>query len=155
MNVKSSLYLLLFSLSLMACREKSSNDLKNGAISNGKKECLTKEKKEAVVSEILYTDNIQRYLHLELAERLPIRLVKNGFISDLSTFNLSQGVKVEIVDSIPKKETNLILSIKLDSCEWKKGSFYFYSPIENSEVNGEIIYKDTSFTIKVIKDIEF
>ena len=47
------------------------------------------EKKEVVVSEILYTDNIQRYLHLELAERLPIRLVKNGFISDLSTFNLS------------------------------------------------------------------
>ena len=81
--------------------------------------------------------------------------MKNGFISDLSTFNLSHGVKVEIVDSIPKKETNLILSIKLDSCEWKKGSFYFYSPIENAEVNGEIIYKDTSFTIKVIKDIEF
>lgn len=148
-------YLLMLFLLVTACKEKTRLDKKNLELSNEKNECLTRERKENIVSEILNTDNIRNYLHLELKERHPVRLVKKGFVSNLQSFNLNSGVKVEMVDSIPEENNKLILSIDLDSCNWKKGSFFFYSPLENVEVSGKLIYKDTSFFVKVIKDIEF
>lgn len=146
MIMKKVLFSLSLSLILFSCK------LENNPIKGS--ECSENQKIE-IINSILNVQNINSYLHLELTERHPIKLIKSDFTENLESFNFHNIGKVQIVDSIPWKETNLTLKILIDSCTQKTGKFIFYSPIENAEVNGTITQKDSIWEIEVLHDIEF
>jgi hypothetical protein len=152
------LVLPLVLLVLFSCKD-SQNSSKINSRSQPislKKECLNTDEKVAIIKSILSTKNINSYLHLELAERNPIRLIKNDFTGKLDSFYLNlEENKVIFVDSIPIIDTNLLLRVEMDSCTSNKGNFVFYSPIENAEVNGNLKFEDSIWAAIVLKDIEF
>ncbi|MFX0555932.1 hypothetical protein ACOCEA_04000 [Maribacter sp. CXY002] len=118
--------------------------------------CFDRIEKISLINEILKTKNIQTYLHLDIEERNPVRIIKNEFFFELDSFLIDNRGYVKIVDSLPYSKLKLQLEIDpMDSCYFSKGNYVFYSPIENAEVKGVIELKDSVWVTSVIQDIEF
>ncbi|WP_047246764.1 hypothetical protein [Maribacter thermophilus] len=154
--MKNILTLAIFflCLNLFSCKkgQKNNSELEK----NNRDKCFNRIEKVNLINEILKTDNIQTYLHLDIEERNPVRIIKNDFLIELDSFLLDKHRYVKIVDSLPYSKLKLQLEIyPMDSCRFSKGNFVFYSPIENAEVNGNIELKDSVWVISVIQDIEF
>ena len=137
---------LSFCLTILCCKQETKT-VRNAQCS--------KEQRIDIINSILNTKNVKSYLHLDLIERHPIKIIRSGFTSDITSFNFGENGIVEIVDSIPSQKSNLTLKVLIDSCNQKSGRFMFYSPIENAEVNGTITQKDSIWEIAVLHDIEF
>ena len=88
---------------LIACKDKSYSSINpNEKTKVEANLCLDKKEKEELIKKILTLKNIKSYLHTELEERRPIRLVKESFTTNLDSFDLDFKTKIIIVDSIPR-----------------------------------------------------
>ncbi|MDC6390861.1 hypothetical protein PP182_19405 [Maribacter sp. PR1] len=147
--------ILLFVVCLFfSCKKEQKNN--SELEKNNLDKCFNRIEKINLINEILKTENIQTYLHLDIEERNPVRIIKNDFFFELDSFLIDNYRYVKIVDSLPYNKLKLQLEINpTDSCQFSRGNFIFYSPIENAEVNGDIELKDSVWTISVIRDIEF
>ncbi len=108
--------------------------------------CLDKNDKEKLLESIFETEEFQMFLHPEIKERLPIRLVKNEFItSDLVIF--SNGQKVQLVDSLilPIGTQHRVKLIKKD-CNRGIVEYSIFYPIEGVVISGSAQKKGDSWT---------
>lgn len=138
----------------ISCKKEQKNN--SELEKNNLDKCFNRIEKINLINEILKNENIQTYLHLDIEERNPVRIIKNDFFFELDSFLIDNYRYVKIVDSLPYNKLKLQLEINpTDSCQFSRGNFIFYSPIENAEVNGDIELKDSVWTISVIRDIEF
>ncbi|MEZ4968909.1 MAG: hypothetical protein R2814_04470 [Flavobacteriaceae bacterium] len=149
-----NIVLFLGFLFFMACKEKQKAD--NEVNKSKQDSCFEQVEKINIIKEILKTENIQTYLHQEIKEGNPIRIIKNDFFIGIDSFALETNRYVKIVDSLPKNNLNLRLEIlSEDTCRFDLGKYMFYSPIENAEVNGNIKLSDSVWVVTVNQDIEF
>ena len=153
--LKNLIKIFLLSVCFIACKDKLKTQERDQAIVGLEEKCYGRLEKQEIVKTVLNVKNIRSYLHLEVEERNPIRILNEEFLLELNSFNFNSVVKVVFVDSIPKDDRNLTLRIDLDSCSSSSGTFFFFSPLENAEVNGIIKQKYSSWIVEVKSDIEF
>lgn len=113
------------------------------------KDCFDKSTKETILTAILRTETFQEFLHPELEERLPVRLVKSDFITDDLQI-LSNAQKVGFRDSLglPKASVHRI-TIKNVDCENKTLEYSIFYPIEGVIIGGYVEKKNGEWTANV------
>ncbi|MGI9545604.1 MAG: hypothetical protein ACR2MM_00085 [Flavobacteriaceae bacterium] len=142
--------MILVFLILSGCKdlgktEKPIDDL-NAAQKN--ELCLSKEEREGLIKAILNTPDFQMFLHPDAEGRLPIRLVKNEFVTpDLNILSNDQRVIFEDSLFIPNGSVHRLRIVK-KNCENKKFSYSIFYPIEGAFLFGDIMKSDTLWLIE-------
>ncbi|MBQ4913522.1 hypothetical protein J8L85_03680 [Maribacter sp. MMG018] len=104
-------------------------------------DCMDKKDREKIIEAIVSTPDFQMFLHPKIEGRLPVKLVKNEFVtSDLIIY--SNGLKVQFVDSLelPEGSQHRITIGDID-CSGSKISYSVYYPIEGAIISGKV-YKN-------------
>jgi hypothetical protein len=116
------------------------------------KSCFSKTEREKVLKSVLSSKSFQKFLHPEAINRLPIRIIKNDFItSDLRLE--SNGYNVILVDSsnLGDDLAHRIKFYKID-CNEKKLNYSVFYPIEAASISGEV-YKSNSLWLNSVTSV--
>lgn len=127
------IFFLLLQLALLSCGDSGKKEDTNPLQKSTSQPCLDIQEKTEALESILATEDFQIFLHPEIADRLPVRIMKTDFITnDLKI--ISNGQPVEVVDSA----TELVHRIRIDTsgCEEKLLRFSIFYPVESAHIAG-------------------
>lgn len=105
--------------------------------------CFTKKEKEEIIHTILQNADFQMFLHPHVEGRLPIKLVKNEFVTPNLEIE-SNGYQVVFKDSLilPDGAIHRIRIVEKD-CKKKRVSYSIFYPIEGAVLTGNVFKSDS------------
>ncbi|MBC2839730.1 hypothetical protein [Robiginitalea sp. SC105] len=135
-------YLYILLLILIGCKENSSNNNVNNQQDIDHAE---------IVQLILNAPILQQWLHGEVPERLPLKILKSSFINDSLTV-YKFGYTVRIVDSttIAREEIKDAIILKINRLEKDTLNFSIYHQIEGAHVWGRVIPSKQGWMLEVV-----
>lgn len=141
-------FYMIFMVSVFSCKKNKPSVINHKTQTNQPslvQECLSNKDKANIIEAILTTSDFQMFLHPNLKGRLPIKLVKNQFVSsDLKI--VSNGVQVQFVDSLTHPEGGEHqITIEDIDCSGFKILYSVYYPIEGVIISGKILKKGDSW----------
>ncbi len=140
--------LLLLTILILGCKDNVETNLSSQDSGVLIQECFSKLDKENALQAIFENQDFQTFLHPEIEDRLPLKIVKTQFITkDLGIY--IKDNKSLITDSTDVSEATVRLKIENKNCQSKKIAYVLFYPIEGAFVKGEVIKNDKIWVVNV------
>jgi len=125
--------LLIFFLLSTNCVEKINKKDQKSTVKQ--LDCLSKRDKIKILNSILSHQDVYKFLHINLPERMPIKILSNDYFNDSLTFEYKQE-KVLFVKNYEKYNDALSIELSEINCSNNIVKFGFFSKIEGADILG-------------------
>ncbi|AMC10275.1 hypothetical protein Lupro_02950 [Lutibacter profundi] len=142
--MKNLLILICFILSNYSCQTEKKDT----------HSCFSKIEKEIFITQLLSNDRVSNYLHLDIIERIPLKLKE----SKLITKNLNIFIKNEKIIVINNDSITDLITLKFSKIDCKKSELKFsiFFKIENALIEGKARKMNKNkWLIEMTKEIEY
>lgn len=99
--------------------------------------CLSDNDKILLLIEILNNSDVNKFLHLNLIERMPIKVISNEYFNNKVDYIFNKE-KVLFVSDYEKYPDALVIEYSKIDCANSKIDFGFFSKIEGTDILGKI-----------------
>jgi len=103
-------------------------------------DCLNVQDKAKILELILTNNKVNKFLHLDLKGRLPVKIIENDFFNTIPLVINEESVIY--TNNYEEHDDAIIVTLKDIDCRNKILKFNFFSKIENVSINGKAEFEN-------------